>query len=161
MMDAHQEETAVGEISGCLSYATEFEIAEEAGQLLEDLGFDAETCDIDMFDVAARLCIVCKSYTELNLLGLILALLVSPYGISFFDKTKMKFVIYYNDRLEAETVQRTLAHEIGHIQRGHYLKPILSHIAEAEADCFGQSLLQSASLEYVYGMRLYERGGAA
>lgn len=123
----------------CLPLEIRGEIKAEVTALLEDLGISDDD-EVDLLEVASQLNIECRSYTELGIYGVLLFFHVSKYGISFLDKKTNRFVIYYNDGLPCMERQKTLAHEMGHIQREHYLKPVSEETAEAEANFYAVCL---------------------
>lgn len=65
------------------------------------------------------------------------------FGYTFFDISKMEYVIYYDDVNAGSNKQRfSVAHEIGHIVLGHIDKGIEdSEEAEDEADYFAGYLM--------------------
>lgn len=123
----------------CLPLETRGEIKAEVDELMEDLGL-SNGAEVDLLEVASQLNIECRSYTELGIYGVLLFFHVSKYGISFLDKKTNRFVIYYNDGLSCMERQQTLAHEMGHIQREHYLMPVSEETAEAEANFYAVCL---------------------
>ncbi len=95
------------------------EIEDTVTNLFEDLGFTE--FPVSCFEVASKLRIELKKYSEVPEEDR--EMLVSKYEDGYGSNLgKFRYVIYYNDKKDANRIRFTIWYEIGHIQLGHYDK---------------------------------------
>ncbi len=69
---------------------------------------------------------------------LITEVVPSFHGFTTFNKSKSRYIIFYNDLKDQTTIRFTLAHELGHIILGHTKDGVTEN---REANCFARNFL--------------------
>lgn len=76
----------------------------------------------------------------------------SKHGFTIKDKINNKFLVFYNECKNYQTVKFTLAHELGHILLGHNNDD--GDIENKEADCFARNFL--CSIPIIDALDIYD-----
>lgn len=106
--------------------------------------YDIRNIPIDCYEIALKMGIILKPYSQLDEAGLAAAQDKSDDGFCLLRKegskpfTYLQWYIFYNDQLSLKRIRFTLMHEIGHIVLDHTEE---SDLAEAEANFFAKYAL--------------------
>lgn len=113
---------------------------EEIKQIITEIlsDYSISSLPIDVFSLAERMGIKIYKYSEFSIEKQIIIISASQDGMSCYLTESKRYVILYNDEMDANRVRFTIAHEIGHVVLGHKYS---TDEAESEADFFARNLL--------------------
>lgn len=74
----------------------------------------------------------------------------SEHGFTFYNKSKNRYVICYNELKDITTIRFTIAHELGHIILKHDKD---SKSTNKEANCFARNLLCPVQISDGFGVQ--------
>lgn len=74
----------------------------------------------------------------------------SEHGFTFYNKSKNRYIICYNELKDETTIRFTIAHELGHIILKHDKD---SESTDKEANCFARNILCPVQIADGFGVR--------